>query len=175
MALHQRRFAPEVTDSKNHALAAVAIQQLERERADAKPVPLPPVLPVQAPTQTVERREIDGRKYIVKHDATDPTRIRKATPQEHHFVTHALPRIELLLTKMDTGPLGQPSWHQRTMAVLGLKSKVPDFIQARMYEYAAELELRFVCEMIELLNDSDRLFGPWEADTGTRPSVTVTK
>ncbi len=172
MALHQRRFAPEVTDSKNHAMAADAIERLEREQSEAKPVtPSQPDHPEMFPADSIERREVGGKKYLLKKESKDTTRIRKASAQEHHFFTHAMPRVELLLTKMDTGPLGQASWHQRTMAVLGIKSKVPDYIHARMYEQAAELEVRFLHELIELLNDSNRLFGPWEADAGTRPSI----
>ncbi len=168
MALHQRRFSGEVTDAKNHTLAAEAIARLERETAETKPAP------VQAEAlPDLERREVNGRGYTVQREAVDSTKIRKASPEEHRFMVHALPRIEMLLTKMDRGPLGQPSWHERTMAVLELKSRVAGLRQIRRPDLAAEMDLRFMFEMLELLNDSNRLFGDWEADPGTRITVAV--
>jgi len=170
MALHQRRFSGEVTDSANHALAAEAIVRLEREQADAKPVP---IASAPEPMPATERREVNGRAYTVQREAVDTTKIRKASPEEHRFLTHALPRIELLLTKHDRGPMGQPSWHERTMAVLEIKSRVAGLRQIRRPDLAAEMDLRFMFEMLELLNDSNRLFGDWEADAPTRITVAV--
>lgn len=171
MALHQRAHAPEVTDSRNHTLAANALARLEIEQRDAKPAPV--VEPEIVEIPATMRREINGHEYVVGKSPADQTKVRKANAAEHRFLTHALPRIELLMTKLDTGPLGEPSWHQRTLAVMELKRRVPDLLRAGYYQAAAETDARFLFEMMELLKDSNRLFGDWEADPGTRVSVTV--
>ncbi len=140
-----------------------------------KPAPAPAQAdhPELFPTGT-ERRELDNKGYLVQREAVDSTKIRKANQAEHRFLTHALPRMELLMSKMDSGPLGQASWHQRAMAVLEIKSRVAGLRAARMPEAAAEMEMRFLFEMMELLEASNATFGDWQADPGTRVSVAVT-
>jgi hypothetical protein len=163
MAAHQRRHIGEVTASANQSLAASAFERLERERAEAKPVSTPePVgsLPIETKT---ERREGEHGAYTVKTEADKPM-LRTATKAEGEFFAKAMPRIELLLTKLETGPLGQPSWHQRVLAVMSHKSKVAGARMSGLHDYADALDRRFLLELLALLDDSSRLFGDWRAD-----------
>jgi hypothetical protein len=90
--------------------------------------------------------------------------MRTASKAEHEFFAHAMPRIELLLTKHETGALGQPSWYQRTLAVMESKSKVAGARIAGLHDYADMLDRRFLLELLALLDDSNRVFGDWKAD-----------
>lgn len=164
MASHQRRFAGEVTDSKNATLAADAFQRLENELKEQKPAPTsePAVqVPVEAKT---ERREVNGRGYLFSTNPGDDIGTRTATPAEAWFLAHALPRVELLLTKPESGPLGSPSWRDRTLAVLSLKSRVPGLLAAGMHDAAKNADKRYVFELAELLESSNAAFGNWKAD-----------
>lgn len=176
MAAHQTRFSGEVTAEDNRLLAVDAIERLEREAVETKPAPAPsiaepdPEAAITEPEATTERREVDGKAYLLKKEPDSPI-LRKANAHEAWFLAHALPRIELLLEKKDTGPLGQPSWHQRTLAVLALKKQASDFRVGGFHDEARELEGRFVAEMAILLEDSCRLFGDWKADAPTKVMV----
>lgn len=164
MANHQRRFAGEATASKNQALAADAFQRLENELKEQKPVPAnePAVqVPVEAKT---ERREVNGKGYLFSTSPDDDIGTRTATPAEAWFLAHALPRVELLLSKPESGPLGSPSWRDRTMAVLSLKSRVSGLRAAGLHGAAAEADKRYVFELAQLLEASSAPFGDWRAD-----------
>lgn len=114
MAEHQRRHgAGEVTADANRALAADAIERLDRQRAEA-PVPAP-AAPVARPE--LERREVAGRSYVAGKAPDDITE-RPATETEAWFLEHAMPRIAQLLALREGGVLGQPSWRDRTLAVM---------------------------------------------------------
>lgn len=169
MARHQRLTGVEVSDARNHSMAADLVQRIEREQADAKPfVPMPYTFTDERPrTRQERRREIrEGQhgRYIVDANAADDTKVRKANEAELWYLTHAMPRVELLLSKMETGPLGQPSWHQRVMAVMALRSRVPGLRLAGLHTEAADTERRFMFELSALLEDSIATFGDWKAD-----------
>jgi len=172
MAAHQGRFAGEVTAESNRALAASAIERLERERAEAAPLlqvdPDPAPVPVMA---SVERREVDGKGYLVSRGPDEGALTRAANPQEAWFLAHAMPRIELLLTKVESEVLGRPSWNQRVLAVMQLKSQVPGMVAAGFLDAAAAMDRRYVGELIALLEASSTPFGPWQADPGTKLTV----
>jgi hypothetical protein len=121
MAAHQRRFSGEPTAEANRLLAVDAIQRLENEDAEKKPAPLPAMQQQAAIAETRERREIGGRSYMLKKGA-DTTLVRKANQHEAWFLSHAMPRVQLLITKHDTGPLGQPSWRTRVLAVMAIQT-----------------------------------------------------
>lgn len=164
MAAHQRRFAGEVTASLNQALAADFFQRFENERADSKPAPAiepPAQQPVEAKT---ERCEVDGKSYLVSTAPGDDIDTRPPTPAENWFMTHAMPRIELLLTKQETGPLGQASWATRTLAVLDLQSRANGLRAANKHAEADELSRRFMFEIVDLLEASTAPFGDWKKD-----------
>ncbi len=79
-------------------------------------------------------------------------------------MTHAMPRVELLLTKVETGPLGQPSWAQRTYAVMELQSRVVGLRARGLNQSADDITRRFMFELIELLEASNATFGSWKSD-----------
>ncbi len=169
MAAHQQRFGGgNVTASENQALAVGAIEQLERELADQKPaVHMTPEQPAPIAT-TREIREGEHGRYVVDRGPDAPLDIRKASKAEHEFLTHALPRIELLITKLETGPLGQPSWHQRTLSVLKYKQDSIAFEKAGRPDVAEQLDRRYMLELLGLLEASSVPFGDWRKDAPTK-------
>ncbi len=161
MARHQRRFAPDVTAEANHALAVATIERLEREHADQRPTIAPPV--PAAPAAFTESREVDVRKYTIDK-VPDAPMFRSATDFEHDVMRHAKPRIELLLTKRDSGPLGSPSWHTRTLAAMFHKVKAIEALKAGLLDDAAICERMFQLDLYELLEASNAAFGDWRKD-----------
>ena len=165
MAEHQRRGGGEVHAEDNRVLAVEAIAAVERRSTDDPP---PPVVVPEAPKpieKSIERREIEDRAYVVaKGPELGGEQARPATPAEAWALRHMLPRVELLLTKVESGPLGQPSWRDRVLAILELRSRVPGFRLAGRHREADDLERRYALELLELLEDSSRTFGDWKAD-----------
>lgn len=160
MAAHQQRHRGEVTALENQSIAADAFRRLEKERADAKTVPTQvPVAPPIAET----RDGLHGR-YRISRSPTDDIGVTEATPAQAWFMAHALPRIDLLRTKTETGPLGSPSWQQRVDSVLKYQADANDWRAAGRADVALDLERRFMHELVELLNASSFLFGDWKAD-----------
>jgi hypothetical protein len=68
-------------------------------------------------------------------------------------------RIDLLLTKMESGPLGAPSWHHRVLAILALKYAGP------------ALAATAGAQMAELVEQSSAVFGDWRAEKPRRVQV----
>lgn len=119
MAEHQLRFSGVPTAEANRALAVDAIQRLAQQDAEAKQAqPAPPTVPAAIET-TRERRTVNERQYLLKKEP-DKSLLRQASPPEAWFLTHAEPRIMLLITKPEPGPLGAPSWRDRVLAVLSI-------------------------------------------------------
>ncbi len=171
MAAHQKRFSGEVTASSNQALAAGAIERVEREQAERPRLSIVPDVEGSAPIVTkTERREGKHGRYTVRTEPDKPM-LRQGTKAELDFLAHALPRVELLLTKEETGPLGQPSWKQRVLAVMEFKSRVPGLRLAGLKEEADRLDRRYLLELLALLDDSNQLFGDWKADAPTKITV----
>ncbi len=172
MAAHQARFRGEVTAGANQSLAVGAIERIEREAAEAKPGPSVEDQAPPSPIQSkIERREGQHGAYTVSTEADTAPMLRKSTKAEHDFISHALPRIELLLTKVETGPLGQPSWNQRVMAVMEFKSRVAGLRLSKHDGIADALDRRYLLELLALLDDSSQLFGDWRADAPTKLTV----
>jgi hypothetical protein len=123
MAEHQRRFRGEVTAESNRAMAVDAIQRLDNEQAESKPAPAPAVPMQQQPIESkLERREINGSSYLLKKEADTGQLVRKASKHEAWFLAHAMPRVALLMSKPESGPLGQPSWRARILAVMAIQA-----------------------------------------------------
>jgi hypothetical protein len=166
MAEHQRRFQGETTAISNQALAADAFQRLENELAEAKPIATTKPESIQVPPEEY-RREINGQQYKLTTSRCDDVLSRKASPAEAWFIEHAMPRVEMLLTKLETGPLGQPSWNQRVMGAFAFKAKANDLKATKRPELAAEAELlerQFVFQLMEVLEASNATFGDWKKD-----------
>lgn len=157
MAAHQRERAHvDVTDQSNHRLAADLLERIDREQADSK---APPPKPVQ-----------DWNVNAV--DVGPDPLVRKATPQEHWFVSHAMPRLQLLLEKRESGPLGAPSWRTRALAgPMYFKEAAARAKMAGRHDMAREFEERAFFELVELLEQSSASFGDWKKDPD--PKVTV--
>lgn len=168
-----RHGGGEVHAARNQALAAEAVERAERERADAPFVPMPFSFDRDqaSPPPGREHREGQHGRYIVDRSGTDDTKFRPATEAEHRFMTHALPRVEMLLTKPESGPLGQPSWRDRVLAVMELRSRVPGLKLAGLHDIAADTERRFTFELMQLLEESNAAFGDWKADKARRVQV----
>lgn len=149
MAAHQReRARVDVTDQANHRLAADLLERIDRENADSKAPPSAPV-----------------RDFAV--DAVDvgpDPLIRKANPQEHWFLVRAKPRIEMLLTKMETGPMGQPSWRQRTLAAMYFQERATKADLAGRSDLADNYRRQAFADMMDLLEASSAVFGDWRKD-----------
>lgn len=168
MARHQRQFAPEVTATANQKLAVETIERLEKQDADEKPLaegagnatqpPLPPIN---------EKRDVDGREYTLNR-APDVPMYRTASQFEEQVMAHAKPRIQLLMSKMDSGPLGSPSWQQRTLAAMYFKVKSLEAIQAKRTDLAEYYERAFQLDLSELLEASCQPFGDWRKDAPTK-------
>lgn len=126
MAAHQHRIGKEVTAEANRALAQDAIEKLDRQAGSTAPEPGPvaPTIPIR-PEVTREQRVLGERSYVVKKDTTADGQdllLRKATAHEAWFLAHAMPRVALLLTKPESGPLGAPSWRDRVLAAMDIHS-----------------------------------------------------
>jgi hypothetical protein len=169
MATHQARSHVEVTDAANHVIATQIAERVAREQADAKPlVPMPYALDAPRPPTRQERRRVqrEGKHGVYTINATgrDDIGVRKANEGELWFLEHAMPRIKKLLTERDTGPLGQPSWYQRTLAVMQLRSHANDLQAAGFHAEAADYRRRCGHELFILLEDSSKPFGDWKRD-----------
>lgn len=122
MAEHQRTFRGEATPEANRALAGQAMRELDRQRDEATPAPTETKTgPAPIETKT-ERKQVNGRDYLM-HKGADKPLLRKASPLEAEFLVLAMARVELLMSKPDTGARGQASWRQRIMAVMQTKTR----------------------------------------------------
>jgi hypothetical protein len=173
MAAHQSRFRGEVSAESNRALAVDTVEKLERKMVDeaGRLQPNPTVVAPPPIEKSIERRDVDGKKYVVSKGPDTSPLLRKASESEHWFMTHAMPRVELLLTKLDTGPLGEPSWNQRVLAVMALKSQANGLQAGGLRDAAADLERRFMFELVQLLNASSATFGDWQKDAPKKVMV----
>lgn len=166
MAKHQRMFnGGNVTSEANQKLAIETVQRLERQHAEEalRPAAAPPPPPAPVPHH-VERKELNGHVYTVDKSTTDVRPYRTATQFEREVLRHAMPRIELLLTKLETGLLGQPSWRDRTLAATFFKVKSLEARQSAKFDLADEYEQRYQQDLYELLEESNKTFGDWRND-----------
>jgi hypothetical protein len=168
MARHQRRFAPEVTADANQRLAVETIERLEKQDADARPSP-----PVEIPVASAHDRrelEVDGRKYTLER-TPDRNVYRTASEFEAQVIRHAKPRIDMLMTKRESGPLGTPSWQTRTMAAMYFKVKSLEAIKSGRFDEANVYERAFQQDLYDLLEASNLSFGDWRKDAPTKITV----
>lgn len=169
MARHQRRFASDVTAGENQKLAIATIERLEKEHADEKPAAPPPATVAQPPQQM--KRDIDGKKYTVDVAPDNCRMFRTATEFEQQVLVHAQPRIELLLGKFDRGPLGTPSWREKTLAAMYFKVKSLEAQASGEHDLARNYELAFQLDLQDLLESSNVSFGDWKKDKPKRITV----
>ncbi len=171
MANHEARFNGEVHASRNQVLAAEALQQLDRERAETPQVIAPEPL-AHAPIEpTVTSHELNGQRYKVDVAPDKTPMYRTATEFEHHVLRHAQPRIDMLLTKQDEGPFGTPSWRVRTIAALYFKIKSHEAFTSGKADEADVYERCFQQDLYELLEASNQPFGDWRKSVPAKPLI----
>jgi hypothetical protein len=74
----------------------------------------------------------------------------------------------MLMTKRDTGPLGQPSWQTKTLAAMYWKVKSLEAIKGGKPDEATVYERAFQQDLTELLEASNASFGDWRKDAPTK-------
>lgn len=152
MAGHQAAFRGEVTAEANRALAQPVFERLERQAADAKAAPPPCVVDVpERPTR--ETREVDGRRYTLTRAPDTDEGVIDVRGNAHAMwlFERASARLQLLLTKPESGPLGAPSWRARALAWLALVA-------------GKQPTKRSLGELLALCDESVRYFGDWKQD-----------
>lgn len=166
MAEHVHKTGGEVRSFQHRALAAEAIERLEKERAEPKiVVSIPHETP--APEPAVERREINGQKYVLDKKIA-PIKFRTATEFEEQVLKHAMPRIQLLLSKPDSGILGGASWRERTEAAMFFKIKSLEAKASGNATLAEHYERAYQVDIQELLDSSCLPFGDWRNDAPSK-------
>jgi hypothetical protein len=135
MAEHQKRFGREVTDGANAALLNVELEKLDNMRRDMRTssgdVAMPTTEATAPRPTTIERKTVDGREFLLKTEVDRPL-LRKANEFEAWFLSHAMPRMEKLMSLPERGILGAPSWRERVMAIMAIRN------QATAWTAAAE-------------------------------------
>lgn len=164
MRKHQVQFAPEVTADANKKLASETIERLEKQHAEPQPAAL---VPAPAPARAVEIKSVEDRKYTIDV-APDRPMYRTATQFEHDVLRHAQPRIALLLSKLESGPLGAPSWQVRTLSAMYFKVKSLEAIKSGRSDIAEHYEQAFQLDLAELLEASNASFGDWRKSAPAR-------
>lgn len=159
MAAHERRFNGEVHASRNQSLAAEAVEQLERARRDAQHAPLSE--PPAQPERFDQRRELNGHTYRIQKEPDRTPMYRSATDFEANVLRHALPRVQLLLTKQDSGPFGTPSWRTKALAAFYFKTKSHEAATSGKHDEAEIFERAYQQDLYELLEASNQPFGDW--------------
>jgi hypothetical protein len=159
MARHEREVnGTEVHAARNATLAAEALAIAERMR-ESTPVAH---AETSSPQTFTQRRELNGHTYVIdKAGSSVDVAFRTTTEFERNVLKHAQPRIALLLSKPDEGPLGQPSWRTRTMAALYFKIKAAEAIQSGKPDETRVYEMSFQQDLYELLESSNQTFGDW--------------
>jgi hypothetical protein len=170
MAEHQRRYVGEVTASKNQSLAREAIERIERQ--DRESAATAPEARPQAPLVTSERREVDGRTYIMDREPDRTPMFRSASEFEQQVLQRAEPRIQRLMSEDDSGPLGSPSWRARTLAAMYFKVKSIEHRRAGHLDLAEYCERAFQLDLENLLEQSNASFGDWRKDAPSRITIT---
>lgn len=122
LAEHTQRFPTGVSAEDARAMLAREMETVDHILADQPAAPLPSVPPAEPPAPSVSRREMPRGEMLLQKGA-DRTLVRKASPLEGEVYVKALRRIELLMTLCESGPLGAPSWRDRTLAVMQLNAK----------------------------------------------------
>jgi len=167
MAKHQRQFAGEVTADANRRLAIQAIELLEKQDAEKKSAPAAPAA-TPAPAPEVTTRTIEDRTYTRDVAPDKAPMYRTATEFEHQVLRHAMPRITRLMGEMDSGPLGSPSWHDKTLAAMFFKVKSLEARKAGKIGLAENYERAYQVDLQDLLEESNKSFGDWRANEPER-------
>lgn len=176
MARHQRLYGGgDVTATANQELAIATIERLEKEHAAQAGRIQPPVAPPPMPTpEPVQARELNGHKWTVDHKTDAPERpFRNATEFEANVMQHAMPRVKHLLSLRESGPLGSPSWHTRTVAAMYFKVRSLEAHKSGRQDLADQYDQRFMQDLYDLLEESNKTFGDWRKSEAPKLIITV--
>jgi len=167
MAGHQRRHVGEVTTTANHKLAVQAIELLEKQHAE-QPATVTAQTTTAAPAPESTTRTIEDRTYHREIAPDNGPMYRTASEFERQVLRHAQPRLARLMSEMDSGPLGSPSWRARTMAAMYFKVKSLEARKSGQFGLADNYERAYQVDLQELLEASNQPFGDWKSDAPER-------
>ncbi len=178
MAAHQRRQGLEPTAEANRELALSEVQRWDRQAAEdgtgpAAPAPTPPVSAPVPDAEVVTKRETG----LLAVDA-DRTAYKPVDERTQRLIRTMGARVELLMSKTESGPLGAPSWAQRLDAVMALRARAAEHWKAgellvkrgvpilanACFVASKEVERRYMHELKELLEASSATFGDWRKE-----------
>jgi hypothetical protein len=164
LAKHQRIVGTEVTASANQAFAVATVEMLAKEHAEQAGRTQAPVAPPPLPEPGIEERELNGHKWTLDKSAEPDRPFRNATEFEANVIKHAMPRIRTLLASMESGFLGSPSWHTRTVAAMYFKVRSLEAEKSGRKDLAEKYERQFMQDVYDLLEESNAKFGDWRND-----------
>lgn len=157
MARHERDInGTEVHAARNQSLAAEALRELDKAKATSVQAK-----PVEQPECFTQKREINGHTYTLDKAPDKTPMYRPATEFEREVMQRALPRIQLLLSKPESGPLGSPSWRHRALAAFYFKTKSHEAAHSGKHDLAEVFERAYQLDLSELLEASNQPFGDW--------------
>jgi hypothetical protein len=171
MASHETRFNGEVHASRNQALAAEALRDLDKQRSVAVAAPAP--IDEPKPEYFADRREVNGHVYTLDKAPDDKPMFRTATDFERNVMRHALPRVQLLLSKFESGPFGTPSWRMRALAAFYFKTKSLEAAHSNKQTEAELYERIYQQDLYDLLEASNQPFGDWRKSSEPGPKIVV--
>lgn len=118
MAGHQTNHVGEVTPGANVRLAVPLFERLDQQRAEAdrKIVAARPTSPV--PEVRVSDIEAKKRGWTFDRSPELPAVSAPLSKRDQERADATLRRLSLLLSKVERGPMGQPSWADRVKALL---------------------------------------------------------
>jgi hypothetical protein len=172
MAEHQRMTGHEVSATANERLAVPMFERLEQKQTEraqrparrASPDPISDDEHRRALATELERRGRPGaleRMRIERYEDREPVRVR-ATRREMERAERIQARLDLLLGLRESGPLGQPSWRDRALAVLSMR-------------FVIGMDRRRIAqELIDLVEASTLSLGPWDVPAGAGRPILFT-
>ena len=121
MAGHQTNHVGEVTPGANARLAVPLFERLDQQRAeeDRKIAPARTISPV--PEVRASDIEAKKRGWTFDRSAELPMVAAPLSKRDRSRASATLRRLSLLLSKVERGPMGQPSWADRVKAILVLQ------------------------------------------------------
>lgn len=187
MAGHQAATGRLPTPAENQALAAQVFERLDHKAAEAKPrvTPDPPAREVDAAdsggSAAAAKAQQMGYRMLRERDLPELVPV-KMGPQTLERYEKIRARVKLLLTKVESGPLGAPSWADRMWAALSLKMTGRTEREVIAVGRLFGIELAIIHQhqggkvssakaVLRLVEESSAVFGPWYADAPAKVMV----
>jgi hypothetical protein len=183
MASHQAEVNHALpTPDQNQALAAELLERLDLKASAPPPAPVVVDLP-DASRPRASDLEAAKRGFTIKRgDELGKDQEVKLGPATLERYEKVRLRVKLLMSKTESGPLGQPSWAARYGAVLSLgftgrTEKEIESVRRSFGPKIAAVHLEHggkksaVLALKMLIEESNAAFGPWWAETPRRIQV----